>query len=104
MPPIAHQKAAETHKIPAQHRYNTRGRCLQGQELMSNHVATIYTPPYKPIKPTPLVRPEEDYWKYINQLTGKLILQPGRSYAVIFHETLELGYETYASCPTIKTS
>ena len=66
MPPAARQKAAETHKIPTQHRYNTRVRRLQGYDLMANHVATINTPPYKPSKPEPLVRPAREEWAVVD--------------------------------------
>ena len=86
-PPIAHQKAAETHKIPTQLRYNTREKNIQGQDLIANHVATINTPPYKSSKPAPLVRLAGEDWAVINQVTGNLVLQPGRANAVIYPKT-----------------
>ena len=87
MPPAAHQNTEETHKIPTQHRYNTRARIIQGQDLMENHVATINTPPSKPSKPAPLVRPAGEDWAVIDQVTGNLTLRPGRANAVICPET-----------------
>ena len=87
LPPVAHQKAAETYKIPTQHRYNTREKHLQGQDLIANHVATINTPPYKPSKPAPLVRLAGEDWAVINQVTGNLVFQPRRANAVIYTKT-----------------
>ena len=54
---------------------------------MENHEATINTPPSKPSKPAPIVRPAGEDWAVIDQVTGKLTLQPGRANSVIFPET-----------------
>ena len=70
--------------MPQVHRYNTQSRPLQGQYLMSNHVATINNPTYTPINPSPLVLPAVEDWAVIDQATGNLTLQPGMSNAVIW--------------------
>ena len=54
---------------------------------MSNHVAKINTPPSKPSKTAPIFLPEGEECAVINQVTGNLILQPGRSNAVIWPKT-----------------
>ena len=87
VPPASHQAAAETHEIPTHHRYNTRARRLQVQDLMVNHVATINTPPSKPINIAHLVRTAGDDWVLIGQVTGNLKLQPGRDNAFICPKT-----------------
>ena len=38
IPPVAHQKATETPKVPQVHSYNTQSCSIQGQDLMANHV------------------------------------------------------------------
>ena len=87
MPPVAHQKAAEIPKVTQENRYNTRARNIQGQDLMANHVETITTPTDTPSKPAPLMRPAGEDWAVIDQVTGKLTLEPGIANAVIYPKT-----------------
>ena len=50
---------------------------------MAKYVETINILPAKPSNPAPLIHSAGEYWAVIYQVTGNLILQPGRSNAVI---------------------
>ena len=67
--------------------YNTWERRLQVQDLMENYVATINTQTSTPSKPAPLVRSSGKDWEIIDQVTGKITLEPWRANTAIFPKT-----------------